>query len=1292
MNTKVLKYILLFFFFVPPVLSGQHYLTSKYDLDSGLPSTSTYDITQDSQGCMWFATRNGITSYDGVNWKTFQPVNSPMNRDFSHIEVDSQGTVWTATKILEDGIFYLKNDTLRQIKGPRPLSSKKDSFSRITGLSLVYSKDNLQIALGTYFNGLYIREADKWVNYTTKNSPIGKRIIAIKSDGRNLYILCERGLAVYRDGRFSYQLQQTYNLHAGQIYDISLEWSSKVPFKKHFVKRIWLLAADWIGYIERNALYTFKHHVHFNSPFNSSEYHRYNSVPDGHRGLLFSNEEALFHMDAEGEIEAIISKSGLAGEATLFRDMEQNIWIGNARGIVKISSFRFKNYTVEDGLLENEVTAITAWKDDVVAIGHNSGITLKKKDKYDYIKIHSKNAYLSLSRVMDMAVDKYNRLWIADLYNGVARIQPWKKIKWYKFGNLKVNTLLAKSNNEIWVGTTAGLYRVMNNRVELVQEETIPNVSIRKIIKVSDGSILVATINNGLFVYRNGEWTNYSSNENNEFNNVYCGYLVQNDKLLIGSRAGLCVVDSDSLVAYDKGFKIDRPVYFIHQDKKDRLWFGTDNGVFIWDGKKLKHLNKQNGLAGNELNRAAFYEDPKGMIWLGTAEGLSVYNEKYDHSDGVKPRLWLTSVQIDGRHFDPGEAIKLNHSENDLAFNFQFTSFRDEKRVLIRYKLEGFDEEWRIKQKLTSTSIRYFNLPPGEYRFMIQLESVDYIFSPVVMSEYIKILLPYWESWWFYLIVLAVIIFFFYYITSYYSRLQYAKRLEKQIDLRTRQLRLSEMKYRSIFENSQDAVIVSQPDGYILDANPAALDMFGYESKEEFLKINIPKHLYADEKDREKFLVEMEKSGFVQDMELRLKRKDGSTLVTLLSSVCHNDSESGTKQYLSILKDVTQRWQLKEQLAQAQRMESIGMLAGGIAHDFNNILGGILGYASLIKLQISEGDRFYRFVDSIEKSAVRGAELTNQLLVFAKRGQAQLSRVQINDVVNDTLKIIRSTFPKSIKIDINLSESIPPVLSDEAQLNQVLMNLCVNARDAIAEKGTVTINTKSLTIDQELAKQYNVSREGTYVVIEVADTGIGIEPNLLKHIFEPFFSTKEQGKGTGLGLSMIYGFVHSQNGFIDVESTPGKGSIFRIFLPAIPAETDRADSKGELRSQLQKGDEVILVVDDEKVLRDFLHQALEGYGYTVLEAEDGEKAIKIFKENSEKVQLIILDMIMPNMGGEKALYQIRQMNSTVPVLVSSGYSDKDKFEQIAALGIAGILHKPFRINKLLTQIRTILDN
>ena len=1291
MYSRFLKLLFIVLTAFPLFLSGQQYISQKYDLESGLPSTSVYDINQGVDGRMWFATRNGITSYDGINWKTYEPDWTVLSKDFTHIVVDSQGTVWISTQILEDGLFYLANDSLHRIKGPQHHPLQKNTYEYITAVSTVYSEQKLYVVVGTLSSGLYIWDSEKWVNYSPLNSPLGGRIKTVKSDGRNLYILSNRGLILYSDGKFSSRLQETYNLKANQIYDISLEWSYNSFYKKQAIKRIWLVAADWLGYIERNTLYTFKHRLLNYRSY--PEFDRLKSLPDGHGGLLFANEETLFHLNSQGKIKTIKSNNGLAGEgaSALFMDMEENIWIANTRGITKIPTFRLRNYTADEGLLENEVTALRPWQKDVLVIGHITGLTFKKKNGFEYIVFYPKDKYLMISRVMSIAIDKYNRLWVADLYNGIARITTEKKVKWFRIKDVQTHAIFTKSDKEIWVGTSKGLFKFEGENFRQVKDKTIPEDLVRNIIQARDGSILVATSRHGLFVYRNDRWENYRNEGNREFNNAYCGYVDQGGKILVGTKIGLCTVSGDSLIKYNQNFALDRPVYFIKKDKNNRLWLGTNNGVYIWNGYKLTHLNKTNGLAGNELNRAAFYEDEEGLIWLGTEGGLSIYDSKYDHSDEVQPRLWLTSVQIDGKQIDPGKPIQLEHSENNLTFHFRFTSFRDEKKVSLRYKLEGFDNVWRKNSKIISTSIHYFNLPPGKYRFLIQLESVDRVWSQVVSSKTIQILLPFWKNWWFYLLIVIMLIFILYYVVYYNSRIQYAKRLEKQIELRTRQLRLSEMKYRSIFENSQDAVILSTPEGNVIDANPAAQKMFGYDSKAEFLKISITKDIYLQENDRNKFLNEIKETGYVKDLELRLKRKDGAPLVALLSSNLYKDTENSGEQYLTVLKDVTQRWQLKEQLAQAQRMESVGMLAGGIAHDFNNILGGILGYASLMKLQMSEDDRFYKFVDSIEKSAVRGAELTNQLLVFAKRGQAQLSRVNINDIVKDTLKIICSTFPKSIQTKTNLSERVPPILSDEAQLHQVLMNLCVNARDAINEKGTITINTKSLTIDKELAKQYSVSQEGTFVVIEVSDTGVGIEPNLLNRIFEPFFSTKEQGKGTGLGLSMIFGFVHSQNGFIDVESTPGKGSIFRIFLPAIPADEGEQKLKRPGR-QLQKGDEVILVVDDEKVLRDFLKQALEGYGYTVLEAEDGENAVEIFKENSEKVKLIILDMIMPNMSGEKALFQIRQMNSSVPVLVSSGYSDKDKFERMAELGIAGILHKPFRINKLLTQIRTILDN
>lgn len=554
--------------------------------------------------------------------------------------------------------------------------------------------------------------------------------------------------------------------------------------------------------------------------------------------------------------------------------------------------------------------------------------------------------------------------------------------------------------------------------------------------------------------------------------------------------------------------------------------------------------------------------------------------------------------------------------------------------------------------------------------------------------DFLSVIQFFLSYWWVYAILLFVPALITYYVTSYFMRTKYARKLEKQIEQKTNELRASETRYKTIFEESKDAVIVTSPEGQVLDVNPAGLDLFGYSSKDEIIKISVTKDLYVNAADRRKLIRALNTKGFVRNLELLLKHKDGHDLTVLLSSTLFFDVSRQTNTYLSILKDVTQRWQMKDDLAQVQKMESVGMLAGGIAHDFNNILGGILGYASLMKLQLSKDEKFYKFVESIEKSAERGADLTNQLLVFARKGRAKLKTVQLNRSVRETIKIIQSTFPKTIEIEVHLSDRIPSVQADEAQLHQIIMNLCVNARDAIQGTGRISINTKSIYIDDETAKLHTNITTGQFVLLEVIDNGIGMDQGTAKRIFEPFFTTKEQGRGTGLGLSMIYGFVKGHNGFIDVESNPGKGSIFRIFLPAVKPpssvfETDKSIPQGN--------DELILIVDDEIVLRDFLKQALEGYGYKTLLAENGEKGIELFKVNKGEIRLIILDMIMPKLSGEQTLKRIREIDSNVNVLIASGYSEKDKFEDIGRQKISGILHKPFRINKLLSQIRTILD-
>jgi signal transduction histidine kinase/CheY-like chemotaxis protein len=396
----------------------------------------------------------------------------------------------------------------------------------------------------------------------------------------------------------------------------------------------------------------------------------------------------------------------------------------------------------------------------------------------------------------------------------------------------------------------------------------------------------------------------------------------------------------------------------------------------------------------------------------------------------------------------------------------------------------------------------------------------------------------------------------------------------------------------------------------------------------------------------------------------------------------------GKPAVLCFLKDITDQKRLEAQLQQAQRMESIGTLAGGIAHDFNNILGGILGYASLTKAVIPSDHKIYSYVETIERSAVRAAELTAQLLGFARGGKYKVAPVDLNHVVDDTMKIISRTLDKSIDIEIRRCEQLPTVEADAGQLEQVLMNLCVNAGEAMPAGGTLTIETDVETLTDEYVKTHVGAKPGPCVTLSVTDTGIGMNKETRERIFEPFFTTKGEGKGTGLGLSMVYGVVKNHEGYVDVRSEPGHGTTFNIYLPVSGKPEEKESS--EVDTPLQ-ADELILVVDDEEAIRSFVKEVLGRNGYRVLLAKDGAEAINVYQQHDGDIGLIILDMVMPKMGGQETFLRLRAHNPGVKVLLSTGYSQSGKAQEILDTGVMGFIQKPYRPNALLAKVRSVLD-
>lgn len=502
------------------------------------------------------------------------------------------------------------------------------------------------------------------------------------------------------------------------------------------------------------------------------------------------------------------------------------------------------------------------------------------------------------------------------------------------------------------------------------------------------------------------------------------------------------------------------------------------------------------------------------------------------------------------------------------------------------------------------------------------------------------------------------------------------------------QIKESERKYRSIFNNVSVGLYQTTPDGRILTANPALVRLLGYESVEELLAADVRQDIYVDPADRERALQVLQQQGQYDSVELHLRRKDGRQITVLDTARTVRDAHGNVLYFEGMLMDITEKKVLEQQLLQAQKMESIGTLTGGIAHEFNNLLTGILGYASLLLQQTDPQDRAYSQLQVIQQSARRGAQLTEQMLTFSRQSVAQFQPTDMNDVVRDMLTLIRPMMDASIEIHLQLHANPSLVRADAGQLQQVLVALCVNARDAMPAGGSITIETFTAHMGEAEARAHADAYPGQFVVTRISDTGIGIAPEHLPRIFDPFFTTKEVHQGTGLGLSVAYGIIKSHNGFIVVQSQVGEGTQFSIYLPLL--QQDVRESMAKPEDQVAQRAATILVVDDEPIVRDLAKAILERERFRVLTADSGAEALTIYQQHHPDVDLVLLDLTMPKMSGRACLQQLRQLNPDVRVLLSSGYSGDERLQDLLTVPTVGFIRKPYLAVDLADAVRRML--
>ncbi len=491
-----------------------------------------------------------------------------------------------------------------------------------------------------------------------------------------------------------------------------------------------------------------------------------------------------------------------------------------------------------------------------------------------------------------------------------------------------------------------------------------------------------------------------------------------------------------------------------------------------------------------------------------------------------------------------------------------------------------------------------------------------------------------------------------------------------------------------LIEIIQDGICITKHNGELIYANPAAYTLLEIDPQAPLESHNFFQTFVKEKENIRAINRSLQQSGMLKNLEMKLHTLSDVAKDVILNANVLGDFTQDEYAILFLFKDVTEMKLIQQQLLQSQKLESVGLMASGIAHDFNNILAAIIPNAELIKISSPKDSENYKRAEIIEKSAARATEIANKMLTFTRSQEHYKEWTDLNEVIHNTLDLVRSSMPSNVVLELDLASDLFPLYADKAQMEQVLVNLILNAKDAMPEGGTISIKTENEVIGERY--QHTHLQPGKYVKMTVRDTGTGIPPEIISKIFDPFFTTKEVGKGTGLGLSMVYGIVQNHKGHVFVESQVDEGTQFTIYLPASGTAKKILEEPEEVEP-LSENARTILVVDDEQNVREVLGDILQFLGHRVLLADSGNAALEIYKEHGEDIDYIILDMRMPKMDGRATLQKLRLTNPQVKVIATSGF-DASNEKTYKEMGIVGFLKKPYNIARVSRMLEEIFES
>ena len=1307
----------------------------------GLWQHSIEDIAHTPDGYLWFATQDGLVRFDGVRFTDFNKRNSKwIGHDFVHaLLASNDGSLWVGT---EDGLTRIKD-------GGFVIYTTEKGLPNNRIYSLCESKDG-GIWIGT-FGGLVHFKDEIFTVYTPKNGLLNESVRVIYEDTHTqLWVGTDTGLYQFKDGSFvaypiegfphNYVVDDIFedkegNLWIGTINGLTFfkdgkftTYTTKDGLPNSAIRSIKQDKGGnlWLG-TYGGGLYLFK-----DGKFTS--YTTKEGLSDDYVLSIFEDEEGSLWVGAndglnrfrDGVVTAYTTKDGLSNDFTrvFCEDRQGGIWIGTqGGGLNRFKDGKFTSYTTKDGLSNMVVSGLFEDRKGNLWVATNDGLNLFKDGKF---KVYKRQDGLSAQRLRPILEDKDGNFWIGTFGGGLNYFKNGKFTAYTTDEGLAHNIvwgLLQSRDESLWIATSRGISVFRDGKfTNYAAKDGLTDGTVMSFYEDAAGTIWIAASGSGLFRFKDGRFTSYTSNVGLPDDTIFQVVEDARENLWLACNKGIAYISKQSLNDFADGkIKTLAPVVY----------------------------GKADGMKSVECNGGspAGIKTKDGRLWFSTLKGAVVVDPNKLESIQPPHKVFIEEVFVDNNAVSLREKIELTHGKREATIYYTMPSFISAGKIRFRYKLEGFDPDW--VDAGTRRTAYYTNLPPGDYRFRVMASAKDdqWIEAEKPLALYVQ---PrFYQTSWFYALCVGGLGFVVWggyrlrvrHLKSNEKRLtglvaertreletevlarakvekellKYKDHLENLVNRRTAELtesnaqlqqeigerelietalRTSEEMFRTLAETVTAAIFIYRGTRHLY-VNTMAEVITGY-SKEELLEHELLYPVHPDYREIVKARVKARQEGKRPSAryEVKLLTKAGEERwMHITAAPIKYQGESAV---LVTGFDITERkaaeaerLRLEEQLFHIQKLESIGTLAGGVAHDFNNLLTTITGNTQLA-MRTSSDDRLKKRLLEIEHAAERAARLTKQLLSFSRRQQLQRRSIDLNDTINNFLKMLRRMIGEQIDLQVRMKSDLLPVFADPATIEQIVMNLVVNARDAMPNGGEIIIETLNATLDETYEKQHPWARAGQYVKLIVSDNGVGMDEETKQHIFEPFFTTKELGKGTGLGLSVVYGIIRQHDGLINVYSEPEHGTSFSIYLP-VASRCQASRIIEEEPFVARGGNETILLAEDEEALRELAQNILIEFGYRVLLARDGAEAVSIYEEKRSEIDLVMLDAVMPKMDGMEAYKQIKKLDSALPIIFITGYSSELLKNKTIVEKDTVIIQKPFNVENFGRVVRETLD-